>query len=644
MTNSTTTALAELLDHARRHVPYYQGLLPQAPVTHDSALAVLRRLPLLRRDEVRRERPRLWSTAGDPLRWRTVHTTGTTGAPLEIVVDETAQRAELASLLRHVEGRVGARSGFALLHLTLHLASVSRTSRAPGPPGTRLSKWNLSRAWQLPDEEFLGTVEELAGQVITAMPSVMAALCDRLGRWPERLAPPLLIVLSGEHVTPSVRAQVAQVFRCPVTALYTLAEAGIVGHECGEAGTYHVDETGAFLEVVGDGGLPLPGGVPGAIAVTPLANHAMPLIRYLSGDTGVRVDGPCDCGRPGPRLRLLAARSERVMVTGPSGRGLRMIDLAKLCRQLDLGVARVIREGDEVVVEHRDERPASNVQRTVVAAAIRSLLGVELTVRTRQVPLVPAAEGPTTKAPRTAGAASAERPGVPAFPAPEEMAAWARKLLAGERDVLAAALTGSALDPASVSRFSDIDMTVVVDGDPYTAYWRSRATTMNRHVATLRVNVTRAAAVTRTPLVACRLLSERHPVVGSLEQAGVAWPTVDALAAEGRFWAQATESILWTRLTAPDRTRTDPLRDAWLSSRFCLDALRYKFLCEGIRVTAARSVLRMAARSGVPDVTGITHAFAVGREHRPPPGAGTPEADRFLLDALSCVRWLGDSL
>jgi hypothetical protein len=28
------------------------------------------------------------------------------------------------------------------------------------------------------------------------------------------------------------------------------------------------------------------------------------------------------------------------------------------------------------------------------------------------------------------------------------------------------------------------------------------------------------------------------------------------------------------------------------------------------------------------------------REHRPPPMAGTPEADRFLPDALSCVRWL----
>lgn len=644
MTNGTTTALAEMLDHARRYVPYYQRLIPPTPVTHDNAVVILRRLPLLHRDEVRRERPRLWSAVGDPRRWRTVHTTGTTGTPLEIVVDEAAQRAELASLMRHVERHVGGRSGFSIFHLTLHLASVSRTSVASEPPGIRLSKWNLSRAWQLPDEEFRHAVEELAGQVITAMPSVMAALCDRLGRWSGRLAPPRLVVLSGEHVTPGARARVAQTFGCPVTALYTLAESGIAGHECGETGTYHVDEAGAFLEVVGDGGLPLPVGVPGDIAVTPLVNHAMPLFRYLTGDKGAWVDGPCDCGRSAPRLRLLVARSERVVVTGPSGRGLRMIDLAKLCRQLDLDVARIARDGDEVVLEHRDERPASNVQRTVLAAALRSLLGVGLTVRTRQVASAPSVDGPSAGVSRTAEGAAVEQSVVPAFPAPGEIAAWARKLLLGERDVLAVVLTGSALDPASVSRFSDIDMTVVVDGDPYGEYWRSLAKAMNRDIATLRVNVTQAEAVARTPLVACRLLSERHPVVGSLEQAGVAWPTAGALSAEGRFWAQTAENILWTRLTSADRARTDPLRDAWLASRFCLDALRYKFLCEGIHVTAARSVLRLAAESGVPNVTGIGHAFAVGREHRPPPMAGAPEADRFLLDALSCVRWLWDFL
>ncbi|MEU7054986.1 hypothetical protein [Streptomyces sp. NPDC046197] len=630
MRASTTEALARLLGHARSHVPHYQASIPPGPVTGADAIATLRRLPLLGREEVRRQRPRLWSAEGDPRRWRTVHTTGTTGPPLEIVVDDAAQQAEAASLFRHVERVTGARSGYAVFHLTLHLASVSRTSAPTEPLGIRLTKWNLSRAWQLPDAEFRPALERLGGQVITAMPSVMAALCDRLLHHGGVPVPPRLVVLSGEQVTAGLRERIARTFHCPVTTLYTLAEAGIVGYECGETGTYHVDDD-AFTEVTGDGGEPLPARGPGEVVVTPLANHAMPLLRYRTGDTGVWVDGSCGCGGSQPRLKLLAARSEHVVVTGARGRDLRMIDLAKLSRHLDLGVTRVVGDAAEVTVEYQDERPATTVQRTVIAAALRSLLGIELTVRMRQV-----AHAATGGRP-----AARPGPGLPSLPDPQEVAHWAREMLAPEERVVSAVLTGSALDAAATSRFSDIDMTVVVDGDPYDENWRSLATAMNRHVATLRVNVTQAAKVAQAPLVACRLLAERHPVVGSLEEAGVRWPARHALVGEARFWAQNAESVLWTRLTSADRSRTDPLRDAWLASRYCLDALRYAFLLDGLRTTAARQVLRLAADREVPHAEAIAQAFAVGREHRPPPEAGSPEADRFLADALACVQWLG---
>ncbi|WP_407288716.1 hypothetical protein [Streptomyces sp. BP-8] len=629
---SASTALAELLEYARRHVPHYQSLVPPGPVTGENALAVLRRLPLLRRTAVRSERPRLWSAEGDARRWRRVHTTGTTGAPLEVVVDDAAQQAELAALVRHVRRHLGGPDGLSITHLTLHLASTSRASISPDPPDVALVKWNLSRAWQLPDDEFRAALEELRGKVITVMPSVMAALCDRLG--PSSGAEPRLVVLSGEQFTDGLRERIQETFHCPVTALYTLAEAGIVAHECGESRTYHVEETGAFLEVVGEQGDPLPPGVVGDVAVTPLVNRAMPLLRYVNGDKGAWVDGPCGCRLPGPRLRLLAARTQHALVSEPNGRGVRRIDLAKLSRQLDLGVSRIVRDGDDVVVEHDDPHPATDLQRTTIAAALRSLLGADLTVRTRR----------TAGAPSAAGPPADPNPARPAFLPPEDIAAWAHGVLHDRPGVLAAVLTGSTLDPAAVSRFSDIDITVVIDDDPCQEHWYALAAAMNRHLATLRVNITEAAGPARSPLVACRLLAERHPVVGTLEEAGVTWPTAQVLANEAGFWTQNAESVLWTRLTAADRQRSDPVRDAWLASRFCLDALRYRLLCDGERVTAARHVLWRAQELGVPDAAGIRRAFAVGREHRPPPAPGSPEADGSLRTALACVRWLGRSL
>ncbi|MER6306379.1 AMP-binding protein [Streptomyces sp. NPDC001657] len=627
------TALAALLDHARRHVPHYQTLIPPGPVTAENAVATLRRLPLLRRTDVRTERPRLWSAEGDARRWRRVHTTGTTGTPLETVVDEAAQQAELAALVRHVRRRLGAHTEPSITHLTLHLASASRASVAADPPGARLVKWNLSRAWQLPDEEFRSAIEDLRGQVITVMPSVMAALCDRLG--PSCGAGPRLVVLSGEQFTPGLRERIRETFDCPVTALYTLAEAGIVAHECGETGTYHVEETGAFLEVVGAAGDPLPPGVAGDIAVTPLVNRAMPLLRYVNGDKGRWLDGTCGCRRPGPRLQLLAARTQHALLAEPDGRGVRSIDLAKLCRQLDLGVTRVTRDGDEIVVEHDDPCPATPLQRTTIAAALRSMLGAGRTVRLRR------AEGAASGVARPKTDPAPVRP---AFLPPADIAAWARDVLHGRPGVLAAVLTGSALDPAAVSRFSDIDITVVIDDDPCQERWYALAAAMNRHLATLRVNVTEAAGPARAPLVACRLLAERHPILGTLEEAGLAWPAVREVVGEARFWAQNAESVLWTRLTAADRQRTDPVRDAWLASRFCLDALRYRLLSAGVRVTAAREVLDRATEFGLPNASVVRHAFAVGREHRPPPAPGSPEADEFLRGALACVRWLAGTL
>ncbi|MFD7662018.1 phenylacetate--CoA ligase family protein [Streptomyces sp. NPDC059788] len=624
-------ALAGLLGYARHHVPYYQTVVPPGPLTAENAVSTLRRLPLLHRTDVRRERPRLWSADGDARQWRKVHTTGTTGAPLEVVVDQAAQQAELGALMRHVARCAQQSTGLSVAHLTLHLASASRSSAGPKPSGTRLVKWNLSRAWQLTDTEFRRVAQELQGTVVTVMPSVAAALCARLG--PKAEVRPRLIVLSGEQFTEHLRERVKDTFGCPVTALYTLAEAGIVAYECGETRSYHLEETGVFLEVVGDDGSPLPAGESGDIAVTPLMNRAMPLLRYVIGDRGVLVDDPCGCGQSGPRLRLLGSRTQHALVRGPGNRGVRSIDLAKLCRQLDLAVCGITRDGDELVVEHRDEHPATDVQRTAIGAALRSAIGPGLTVRTVQVTGSPAA-----------GSAAAPAPVPPAILPPQDIAAWAREELRGRPGVLAAVLTGSALDPSTLSRFSDIDMTIVIDGDPCQEQWFTLAAAMNRHIATLRVNVSQAAGLAKAPLVAGRLLAERHPVVGTLEAAGVAWPAVGDLASEGRFWAQNAENVLWTRLTSADRGRTDPVRDAWLASRFCLDALRYRLLCEGGRVTAARQVLRLAPQLGAPDERGIRHAFDVGREHRPPPVPGSPEADGFLRTALAAVRWTGGFL
>lgn len=179
-------------------------------------------------------------------------------------------------------------------------------------------KWNLHRAWRLSDEHLAECLREVDGHVITAMPSVAAALVDRV-----RGVRPALIILSGESFTESLRDRLREVFRCPVTSMYTLAEMGVAGVECGNSGSYHVSDD-VLVELID-----------GRVIMTSLTNRAMPLIRYETGDHGRWDDAACGCPRQQPLVRLARTRSTGTLCHGGQRR-LTSLDLAKLLAQLDV--------------------------------------------------------------------------------------------------------------------------------------------------------------------------------------------------------------------------------------------------------------------------------------------------------------------
>jgi hypothetical protein len=595
--------LAAQLCYARDHVPYYQTSLPAAPITAANAVDVLHTMPTLRRKDVHANRPRLWSAEGDATAWRTVRTTGMTGNPVEVVIDGAAQQAELDALRRHVTGLVPhlAGSDYSVFHLTLHASA--RTRAAESAP-VRLVKWNLTRAWRLPDERLAECLREVDGHVVTTMPSVAAALVDRV-----RGVRPALIVLSGEPFTESLRESLGEIFGCPVTSMYTLAEMGIAGVECETSGGYHVSDD-ILVELID-----------GRVTMTSLVNRAMPLIRYETGDGARWDDHACRCTRREPLLRLTRTRPTHVLVQAGERR-LTLLDLAKLFAQLDVREVTLTPQPGGVVVRYRGAALPETTT-TAVAAAIRGLLGPSTVVD------VQCTESPHTE---TLDAAKGASPALQE-PDPEVVAEWARTRLREVPGVRAAALCGSVLSPETFTRYSDIDLTILVD-DEHDLRWPQLARSMHRHMTGLRVNVSSAAALTDAPLVRARLLAEHHPVLGKLTE--IAWPTPDEAAAEARFWAQDAKAILWTQLTAPDPPR-DSIRTAWHAARFSLDGLRYRYLARGERATAAADVLAKAATEHAPTLDAIHTALDIATEHRPPrPG----DSERLLTGALSTVAWM----
>jgi len=317
---------------------------------------------------------------------------------------------------------------------------------------------------------------------------------------------------------------------------------------------------------------------------------------------------------------------------------------------------RAVREGprsldaDRLSLDHADDGAVvlayerrnllAAPEHALAVACLRAALGPGQEVRIERVE--PGVE--RRPRPRSAPDEASPSPGGPDVGA---IARWLRVRLAHAASIDAAVLTGSALDPEATTRFSDLDLVVLVDGDPTHPRWLALARDLGAHVPSLAVAVdTRAGLSGRAPLLTCRLLCEQMVVAGRLDGATLAWPAPADVRAQAGFWAQDAIALLWQRLThLPEPA--DPLREAALAGKLAIDALRFRYLVQGARETAARAVLARAAGDttwGTPWLADLVGTLEVAREHQPPPADAPRSIVASLTTALVCVRAVAAAL
>lgn len=153
---------------------------------------------------------------------------------------------------------------------------------------------------------------------LIGLPSIIIQLAETVkGRGlPVRVR---TVLYGGEHMGKEARALLRDALGCEniMSAGYASVDAGPVGYQCSHSGgtVHHLLYDYQFIEIVDTGtGKPLPKGMLGEIVVTNLDRRLMPIIRYKTGDMGRRVEGPCQCGRPGPRFELLGRCDDVVRV------------------------------------------------------------------------------------------------------------------------------------------------------------------------------------------------------------------------------------------------------------------------------------------------------------------------------------------
>ena len=116
------------------------------------------------------------------------------------------------------------------------------------------------------------------------------------------------IISSSMMLLPKERAVIEKVFSCKVTNRYGCEEVGLIACECEKHDGMHLNTDHLYIEFIKEDGTPAQAGEEGAIVITDLINHGMPLIRYRIEDVGAPTDKKCSCGRGLPLMEKVAGR------------------------------------------------------------------------------------------------------------------------------------------------------------------------------------------------------------------------------------------------------------------------------------------------------------------------------------------------
>jgi phenylacetate-CoA ligase len=376
--------LRATLAHAYATVPYYRTAWDAAGVRPDdvTTLADLPRLPVLTKADVRTRFADLRSTAFAGERVRIKSTSGSTGVPLRVALDERGAQWKTACTLRADEWS-GWRRG-------------QRVAKVWGNPEYkqfglrgRMTNAVVDRAIyldtiQLNDARIREFAAKLArhkpGLIFGHAHSLYLVAC-RLKAMKVNTIRPNGVISTAMPLHSWQRAVIEEVFGTKATNRYGCEEVSLIACECERHAGLHVAAESVLTEVEADGRL----------LITDLSNAAMPLIRYRVGDVVTLADKPCPCGRGLPLLATVEGRDADYVLT-PAGNLISGISLTENFATLIPGTAQlqIVQESrTRLLVRLVPDDKFTEASRRTMAALVFDLFGPTMTFDTELVDAIP---------------------------------------------------------------------------------------------------------------------------------------------------------------------------------------------------------------------------------------------------------------
>jgi len=224
-----------------------------------------------------------------------MHTSGSTGTPFIARHDKNKRDRVYAEMI-YFWGRAGYQVGMRYIMLRVW-TSINRKNRLTAW-ARNILMWDIQKQDDENWENIRNTIKANHKiRMILAYASTLENIANYLITCPETPDKYNIhtIIGFGENFPRSAQEKLKNIFGCHVISLYSDQELGMLAVECVENKEYHINSASYHIELLKiDSDDPAGVEEPGRIVVTDLFNHAMPLIRYDTGDTGTwRQEAEC---------------------------------------------------------------------------------------------------------------------------------------------------------------------------------------------------------------------------------------------------------------------------------------------------------------------------------------------------------------
>lgn len=273
--NERDRRLHELLKHARETVPFYADY-PDATTLKD--------FPVITKENLKRDYDHFFSNSFSRDQLTPMSTTGSYGTPFTFYLSPEKRARQLAEII-YFSNWAGYRVGMKYVQMrgTSHKKLRSL-----------LQNEILINPWLIDDDWYQSSRYALRQKNVRFLfeyPSPMVYLanyCRKQGDSPDDFDI-IGACTSSENLTSEMKTIIQSTFGGVILSRYASQENGVIGHEHPDYGSKMlINEASIFLEFLElHSDKPVEPGQVGRIVVTDLYSHAMPLIRYDIGDTGI---------------------------------------------------------------------------------------------------------------------------------------------------------------------------------------------------------------------------------------------------------------------------------------------------------------------------------------------------------------------